>query len=161
MADTVAVKLPRSVVERLEKEARRLGFSLEEYVLELVLRDLDPAERARDYVDAANSLLNQTMDELGKGEVRQAAEKAWGAGALAVKAYAGWREGRRLSSHGELWEYSRKMMDELGEWVYDSWMATAGMHVCFYEGWCDERHVEEAIRRIRRLVKEVEEKLKL
>ncbi len=160
MADAVTVRLPRSVVERLEREARRLGLSLEEYVLELVLRDLDPVERAREYVEAAHDLLGQAREELGKGDVRQAAEKAWGAAALAVKAYAEWRDRERLASHGELWRYSRKMMDELGEWVYDSWMAATGMHVCFYEGWCTERHVEEALRRIQKLVEEVEEKLR-
>ncbi|ABM80532.1 PaREP1 family protein [Hyperthermus butylicus] len=160
MTDVAAVRLPRSVVERLEREARRLGLSFEEYVLELVLRDLDPTERAREYVEAAHDLLDQAREELGRGDVRQAAEKAWGAAALAVKAYAEWKEGRRLTSHGELWEYSRKMMDELGEWVYDSWMAATGMHVCFYEGWCTKRHVEEALRRIQKLVEEVEEKLK-
>ena len=160
MVGAVAVRLPRSVVERLEREAQKLGLSLEEYVLELVLKGLDPAERIREYVEAAQDLLDQAREELGKGDVRQAAEKAWGAAALAVKAYAMWREGRRLTSHRELWVYSKKMMDELGEWVYDSWMAATGMHVCFYEGWCTRRHVEEALKRIQKLVEKVEEKLK-
>ena len=52
------------------------------------------------------------------------------------------------------------MMDELSGWVYDSWIAATGMHVCFYEGWCTREHVEEALRRIRRLVEEVKEKMK-
>ena len=159
MPDSVVVRFPRAIAERLEREARRLGVSLEEYVLDLILRDLDPPERAREYIEASKDLLERAREELEKGDVRQAAEKAWGAAALAVKAYAEWEEGRRLTSHGELWEYSRKMMDELGGWVYDAWMAATGMHVCFYEGWCTRRHVEEAVKRIERLVYEVERKV--
>jgi len=74
---------------------------------------------------------------------------------LPIKAYAAWREGRRLSSHGELWEYKRRMVNELGKWVHDSWMSGQGMHVCFYEGWCAKEDVEEAIERVEKLVNEV------
>ena len=130
------VRLPRGVAERLEEEARRKGLSLKEYVLELLLRDLDPHERAREYIEAARGLLEQAGEELGRGDVRQAAEKAWGAAALAVKAYAALRDGRRLASHRELWEYSKRLMRELGDWVGDAWAHAASMHVCFYEGWC-------------------------
>ena len=155
MAGPVAVWLPRRVVERLEGEAGKAGLTLEEYVLELLLRDLDPPERAREYAEAARELLEQAREELARDDTRQAAEKLWGAAALAVKAYASWRDGRRLTSHGELWEYTKRMMAELGEWVYDAWMAATGMHVCFYEGWCSREHVERALERVRRLVEEV------
>jgi len=40
----------------------------------------------------------------------------WGAAALAVKAYALWREGRRLAGHRELWEYKSIVADEVGGW---------------------------------------------
>ena len=77
-----------------------------------------------------------------------------GAAALAVKAYASWRDGRRLTSHGELWEYTRRMMAELGEWVSDAWAQASSMHICFYEGWCSSEDVRKALERIRRLVEE-------
>ncbi len=93
------------------------------------------------------------------GDVRQAAEKVWGAAALAVKAYAEAMEGRRLTSHRELWEYAKKLAENLGDWAYDAWMAAQGMHTCFYESWCTKWHVEEALRRIRRLVEAVKEAL--
>jgi hypothetical protein len=97
-------------------------------VLELVLRDLDPSDHVRIYADAARDLLRQAREELEKGNFRQAAEKIWGAAALAVKAYAEWRKDRRLSSHGELWEYKRIMEREVGEWVYGSWNAAQSMN---------------------------------
>ncbi len=157
MSDAVIVRIPRGVAERLEREADREGVSLEEYVLELLLRDLDPPERAREYAQAARLLLEQAREELERGDARQAAEKLWGAAALAVKAYAAWREGRRLSSHGELWEYKRRMARELGDWVSDAWAQANAMHTCFYEGWCTREDVEDAMKRIEKLVEKVEE----
>ena len=156
---SITLRLSRGVAERLRREAQKAGLGLEEYVLELAIRDLDPWERVQEYIEASKSLLEQAREELGKGDVRQAAEKLWGATALAVKAYAEWKENRRLASHGELWEYSRKLIEDLGEWVYDSWMAASGMHTCFYEGWCTDKHVEEAVKRVEKLVGEVEKRI--
>ncbi len=156
---SVTLKLPQSVVERVKKEAQKAGLGIEEYVLELVIQSLDPEERASEYVEAAKSLLQQAREELAKGEVRQAAEKVWGAAALAIKAYADWKEGKRLASHRELWEYKRVMEEELGGWVHDAWMNATAMHVCFYEAWCAREDIEEAVKRIERLVAEVERKV--
>ena len=90
-----------------------------------------------------------------KGNYRQAAEKIWGAAALAVKAYALWRDRRAPKSHGELWEYMRIMASKIGPWIRTAWMHANGMHTCFYEGWCSLEDVEEAARIVERLVKEV------
>lgn len=149
------VRLPRTIARRLRREAEKQGLSLEEYLVELVSQNLDPSERAREYIEASRELLEQAWEELGRGSVRQAAEKAWGAAALAVKAYAEWREGRRLSGHGELWEYKRRMEKDLGEWVHDSWNAAQSMHTCFYEGWCSREDVEKSLKRVQQLVEEV------
>jgi len=46
-------------------------------------------------------------------------------------------------------------MKIFGDWVYDSWMAANGMHTCFYEGWYTAEHVEEALKRVKRLVEEI------
>ena len=157
---SISVKLPRSIVERIEGDAKRAGLSLEEYIIELIFQSLDPDERILEYVDVAKDLLEQAVEELRKGDVGQAAEKVWSAAALAVKAYAEWRERRRLTSHGELWEYMRKMVKELGLWVREVWMYANGMHTCLYEGWCDKEDVEEALKRVKKLVVEVESKVK-
>ena len=141
------IRLPRSIAQRLRMEAEKQGMGLEEYLVELVTRDLDPPERAREYAEAARELLKQAREELERGDVGQAAEKAWGAAVLAVKAYAAWREGKRLASHGEMWDYTLVLRKELGRWVYDAWMSANGMHTCFYEGWCRREHVEDAIER--------------
>ena len=157
MGEAVVVK--GVVARRLRDEARRLNLSLEEYLLELVTQNLDPKDRAREYVEVALQLLDEARRELERGNVRQAAEKVWGSAALAVKAYALWSEGRRLTSHGELWEYKRKIEGELGGWVSDAWAQATAMHVCFYEGWCAKSDVEEAMKRVKKLVEEVKHKV--
>ncbi|MEB2836835.1 MAG: PaREP1 family protein [Desulfurococcales archaeon] len=143
------------LARRVREEAEKYGLSVEEYLVELLSQGLDPKDKALEYVKAAEDLLEEAREELGKGNVRQAAEKLWGAAALAVKAYAYLREGKRLTSHGELWEHMRLMAREVGRWVRGAWMYANGMHTCFYEGWCAREDVEDAIENIERLVKEV------
>ena len=128
------------------------GLSLEEYILDLLSKDLDPLERSKEYIEAAMDFLNQGEKELERNNVRQAAEKLWGAVALAVKAFAAWRDKKRLSSHRELWEYSQILIMELGDWVSDAWAQATATHICFYEGWCSRGHVEQALKRIRKFV---------
>ncbi len=147
--------LSETISRRIRREAERLGLSVEEYIVELLSQNLDPKSRVREYIQIAEELLEEAREELRKGDVRQSAEKVWGAAALTVKAYAYWRDGKRLVSHGELWEYKRRLEEELGEWVSDSWNAASAMHVCFYEGWCARRDVEVALKRVERMVKEV------
>ena len=147
------------IARKLVEEARRHGLSPEGYVLEMLTQNLDPRERAREYAEAAWELLEEAREELGRGNLRQATEKTWGAAALAVKAYAYWREGKRLASHGELWSYKSVMASELGEWVRDAWGSAVHMHVCFYEGWCDKGDVGRAVKEVRRLVEEVRKKV--
>jgi len=156
---TTTIAIPRNIAKKLRDRARDLGLTLDEYLVEIALQELDPPKRAIEYIEASKELIEDAKKELEKGDIRQAAEKVWGAAALAIKAYASWREGKRLTSHGELWHYSKRLMDELGDWVSDAWAQAASMHICFYEGWCTQKHVEEAMKRVEKLVKEVEKRL--
>jgi len=151
----IAIRLPKKVVERLENEATKLGLTLEEYLVELISGHLDPISRAYEYIEVAKDLLEQAGKDLSEGSIRQAAEKIWSSAALAIKTYADFSEGRRLRSHGELWEYTKTLMKIFGDWIYDSWMAANGMHTCFYEDWCTAEHVGEALKRVKRLVEEI------
>ena len=148
------------MAKRVRDEAEKLGISVDEYVVELLSQSLDPKDKAIEHIEAAESLLEEAHTELEKGNVRQAAEKLWSASALAVKAYAYWRGGKRLTSHGVLWEYKRKLEDELGEWVHDAWMNATSMHTCFYEGRCTKEDIEKAHKRVEKLVREATSKIK-
>ena len=148
----MTIVLPRRIAEKQ-------GASREELVIEAVLGNLDPPERAREYIEAAEELLAQAEQELEKGDIRQAAEKLWGAAALAIKAYASWRDSKRLTSHSELWMYKNKVKRELGEWVSDAWAQANTMHTCFYEGWCSEEDVRDALERVKKLVRKVKARI--
>ncbi|RLE74213.1 MAG: hypothetical protein DRJ56_07915 [Thermoprotei archaeon] len=153
MPEVIAV--PEVVADRIRERARALGVAPEVYLMDLVTEGLDPESRAEEYAAAAEEILRQAGSELERGNVRQAAEKLWGACALAVKAYAYWREGRRLVSHGELREYKDRMAAELGDWVVVAFQQASDMHTCFYEGWCTRTDVEIALKASERLVRAV------
>ena len=97
-----ALALPSRVLELLRRAAEEGGVSLEDFLMDAATARLDPPERARAYAKAALELLREAEAELARGDLRQASEKVWGTAALAVKAFAYWRDGVRLASHGEL-----------------------------------------------------------
>jgi len=152
----VSVALPRRVAEYARREAERLGVSLEEYIIDLLVGRLDPKDRVKEYIGAAKEFLEHAREELEKGNIRQAAEKIWGATALAIKAYAEWREGKRLTSHGELWKYKNKVAKELGNWVRRVFREANSLHTCFYKAWCTREDVEDVLGKVEKLVGEVE-----
>ena len=151
----VVVRLPDRVAERARRRAEELGLSLDSYLVEILTQDANPGEAAESYIEASRTLLEGAREELARGNVRQAAEKLWGSLALAIKAYAAWRHGRRLASHDELWKYKDVVAGDLGEWVRDAWNAGNSMHTCFYEGWCTEDDVKSSLAKIEKLVGEV------
>ncbi len=63
----MAVTITGSLAERVRREAERLGVSVEEYLAELLLRGLDPRDRAREYAKIAEELLEEARGELEKG----------------------------------------------------------------------------------------------
>ena len=147
-----AIFLPRAVARRLRE--RGSGLMPEELVIE-ALAELDPDEKAEAYWEVAEHYLARAEEELARGELREASEKVWGAAALAIKAHTLAREGKRLTSHGGLWEHKENVAAELGEWVRDVWAHATSMHVNFYEGWATEADVREALRQVERLVRAV------
>ncbi len=152
--------MPKSIAKRIREEAKKLGITNEEYLIELITQGLDPQDRAREYIESAKELLEQAKEELRKGDVRQAAEKTWGSAALAIKAYAWWREGKRLTSHRELWEFIDRVASELGKWVYYVWHSANAMHTCFYEGWCTPKSVEITLEQVEKLVEEIDVRMR-
>lgn len=77
-----------------------------------------------------------------------------------VKAYASWREERKLASHGELWEYLEVQASELCSWVVNVWNEAAAMHVCLYEGQCELAQVEAVLVSVEKRVSEVTARVK-
>ncbi len=146
--------------ERLRRYASENGVLVEELVLELLTRGIDPRDKVVSYIEMAFELLKRAKEELERGEVIQAAEKLWGATALAIKAYAYYKEKRRIMSHGELWNYKNSVAEELGMWVSEVFREASSMHTCFYEGWCTRKDVEEVMSKVEKLVNAIKDKIK-
>ena len=144
-----SVFLPDALVEKLKGTAGA-DLTLEELIIE-ALGALDPDEKAEAYWEVAEHYLTKAEEELSKGDLRQASEKIWGSAALAVRAVAYKRDGRRLVSHGELWRYVSKLKEEDPS-IGDLWRTAVSMHVNFYEGWAPEDEVREALSRVRELL---------
>ena len=156
----ILIAIPNSVYKRLREKAEKEGITLEEYLLELIMQDIDPKDRAYNYIEVSFELLAQAKKELEGGDLRQASEKLWGATALAIKAYAYWKDRRRLASHRELWEYSEVVANELGEWVLVVFEQADSMHKNFYEGWAKKKHVEVALKGVEKLIEAIARKIK-
>jgi HEPN domain-containing protein len=142
-----SISVPKGLYERLRKAAEAQGLPVEGYVLGLIAESVDPANLPESYREASEELMSQAREELAKGDLRQAGEKAWGAAALMLKSLAHRRDGLRLSGHGELWEYVGRLAEETGDRELGRlWRSVFSMHVNFYEGWATRTHVEEADR---------------
>jgi HEPN domain-containing protein len=148
-----SISVPKGLYERLRKAAEAQGLPVEGYVLGLIAESVDPANLPESYREASEELMSQAREELAKGDLRQAGEKAWGAAALMLKSSAYRRDGLRLSGHGELWEYVGRLAEETGDRELGRlWRSVVSMHVNFYEGWATRTHVEEAVRDAEELV---------
>jgi len=112
------------------------------------------------YLSGALELLEQAKREVEGGDLRQASEKIWGSCALAIKAYALAKEGRKLESHSELWVYKNYVAAELGEWVKVAFRQADSMHKNFYENQATKEDVEDVLKEVERLVKTVAENIK-
>jgi alkyl sulfatase BDS1-like metallo-beta-lactamase superfamily hydrolase len=152
--------IPERIAERIRREAEKQGLAPEEYILEAITRDLDPDERAREYIESASALLEQAKEELQKGDLRQASEKVWGACALAIKAHAAARKGLVLKSHADLWLYKDEVANELGEWIRGAFLMADSMHKNFFEGLATAMDVTVALGEVEKLVKAIREVLK-
>ncbi len=152
------IELPEALGRRLSSEAAKRGIDPELLVLELLADALceDEHSKAEAYWSAAEHFLARADEELSKGDLRQASEKIWGAAALAVKTLAYEREGLRLTSHRELWEYVARLVAETGdEEIGRAWRTAVAMHVNFYEGWAPAEEVKRALEEIKSLVEKL------
>ena len=149
------MELPAVIIEELRRISKREGQLVEEILIEVATRDLNPKDRGERYIRVARELLKRAKEELVRGDLRQASEKIWGAVALATKAHAYAKEGRRLASHGEIREYKDKIAERLGGWVIVAFQQASDMHTNFYEGWATRRDVEKAFEAAEKFVEAV------
>jgi len=155
----VVLVIPDSVAKRIRELAEKLGVTPEEYLVDILTRDLDPVDKVREYIMVARELIAQARMELEKGNLRQASEKIWGACALAIKAHALAKKGVRLESHRDLWLYKNEVARELGDWVRSAFLKADSMHKNFYEGLATKEDVEDSLKEVEKLVSAISERV--
>ena len=128
--------MPERAYRRLLKLAEEKGaVSVEDLIISMATDGMGDQEAAEAYWEASRRLAEAAEGELAEGELRQASERIWGSAALAVKAVAAALEGRRLTSHGELWAYVDELSARLGRpELMRLWQMANSMHVNLYEG---------------------------
>ena len=113
---------------------------------------MDVKARAKAYLASSEVLLEEARELLAAGELRQAAEKLWGAVALAVKAVAeerGWEHYR----HHHLSEAISRIVAETGDVEFSLLYASAErLHANFYEGFMTEAEVRAHAENARKLI---------
>lgn len=154
------VTLPKFIIEELKERASRAGVTVEEYLLDILVEDIDPVEGASKYIRGAEELIEQARQELKKNDLRQASEKIWGACALAIKAHALAKKGIKLESHRDLWIYKNEVARELGEWVRTVFRQADSMHKNFYENLATREDVEDVLKEVEKLVTALSKTLK-
>jgi uncharacterized protein (UPF0332 family) len=109
-------------------------------------------DRVKEIFDDAYSLYQEAIAELERGNIRESAEKAWGATLRATKALILARIGRELDgalgltkAFLELSGYDKEIEEKLEGRYFVRESALHGH--CFYDGICEPR--EEIERRIR------------
>jgi uncharacterized protein (UPF0332 family) len=148
----MSIVISGRIAEMLKRESGRHGLTPEEYLLEILTRDLDPGEKAREYMEASLNLVEQAEKELKNGDLRQASEKIWSACALAIKAHALAKKGLKLETHRDLWLYKNEIARELGEWVKIVFRQADSMHKNFYEDLATREDVEDVLKEVKKLV---------
>jgi len=151
--------LSKKVYDRLREEARRLNVSIEELVVDAVLKtlniSLDPNDMVEFHLRLCEKFLSEAEEFLARGDYVQASEKGWGAAAQIVKALAA-KEGRELRSHGELHKEVVKIIKELGDdELRHLWQSAISLHQNFYEGWLPKELVEKNIEDIKKFVEKL------
>ena len=154
------ITLPKVVAEEILRRARERGVSVDELLMDVVLKDLDPHSGSRKYIEASLELIDQAEHELERGNLRQASEKIWSACALAIKAHALARKGLRIESHQDLWVYKNEVAREIGEWVRIAFKLADSMHKNFYENLATKEDIQDSLKEVKKLIKTISKALK-
>ena len=113
-------------------------------------------QQTRKHMDQSRRFLVQAQEELGQGDLPQASEKAWGAAAQIVKAWAESR-GRFHGSHDALWSAADEIVTETGDPEIARLFGVAdSLHINFYEDRRSARMVEYGVRDVGRFVEKIE-----
>ena len=113
-------------------------------------------QQIQKYREQSRQFLAQAQQELAAGDLPQASEKAWGAAAQMVKAWAA-QQGMPHQGHSLLWGAVADIEEQANDPEISRLFGVASrLHENFYESNMRARPVEYGIRDMERLVEKVE-----
>jgi hypothetical protein len=149
--------IPEEVINIIEKEARKRGLSLVEFLVNSLARELDPRARLEVYVKLHEKYLREAEELSEKGDLVQASEKYWGAVTSLLNAI-GEEEGLPHYSHKDLKEISIYLSEKEGDPEYTRLFSSVEtLHSNYYHAFLREAtfkaHAEDAKKLVEKLVK--------
>jgi len=155
------------IPKRLVDELRKRGLSVEDVVIDALLKalDADPTTAAEVRLDIARKYLEEGEALTDKDSV-QASEKLYKACEEAIKALAIYNKLSEILAKveekgrwtvTELEKAVEILSDMIGEWIIASWDAAWTLHVWgFHETKLDSEAVRRRAKQIRKLIMELE-----
>ena len=143
------------VAEVAKAVAQRRGKSVEQWLVDAVLRELDPQERAVVYLRLAEKYLAEAEELYARGDLVQAGEKYWGA-VVALLSVVAEKRGMPHYTQRGLWEVVEALVEETGNPEYSTLFSIAEkLHANFYHNFLKkasfDRHREGALRLVEML----------
>ena len=113
-------------------------------------------ENSNKYIEINGKYLKDAKELIEKKDYMQASEKYWGAAATIIKAVA-LKRGEELQSHGEIYKFINKLVEELSDDELLPLFASAReLHTNFYENWLPAENVIKYGKSVEKFVKKLE-----
>lgn len=148
------IEVPEEIYDVLLTIAKRRGKSIEEVILEALVKDLDPNMRIEIYLKLYMKYFDDAEKLYTKGDLVQAGEKYWGAVAALINAI-GERRNWNHYSHRDYSEIIERLSEELKEPLGRFFASVERLHANYYHGFLSrmnfEAHKEDAVKLIQKL----------
>lgn len=149
------MQVPKQIEDILKKEALQKGIDEEVLLLDKLTRDLDPEVKLNLYKEKSTELLEEAKKYLERKDFIQASEKAWGACASIVKAYAE-KRGLEHYRHRQLEEIMSKIISaERSKELLSGWSICLRLHSNLYEGFMTEEDVKISLEEVEKFIKDM------
>ena len=157
---STTIEIPKEIYEILRQEARKRGRTIEDLIIDLILKTADPPARIKAYKKLHEKYLEEAQKYLRKGDLVQASEKYWGAVTALLNAI-GEKEGLPHYTHRDLKEISLYLTKKKKDPEYTRlFSSTETLHANYYHNFLDEEtfniHKEDA----EKLIQKIKELLK-
>ena len=154
------IKVTRDIYELLLVIARRKGKSIEELILESVIKELDPRMRLEAYRKLHEKYFREAEELYEKGDLVQAGEKYWGA-LVSLLNIIGEKENLPHYTHRDLREIVEFLTEKTNDPEYSRLFSSAeALHSNFYHNFMSRLsfnvHREDILKLIQKLKRLIE-----